>query len=273
MSITVDLAQKVKSVAEDGSATLEQSIEGLDMTSKIMGMTMTAGLKDGKLAYTMNGQAFAPPNTPAGNPFAGTTFETRLAPSGRVLETKSSLNEALKQATGGRDITQMFGLGGMQGVGMIVFPEEPLRVGSQWENKSSVPIPMLMPGPPGAPEGKMELKRVNTLKAIEQKDGHPVAIIETNIEVSMPRTEIPLPAEGGKPAASPVTIEKMTQTVAGTSRFDVTDGALQAGDYTAKVGMQMKMPTPAAAGAPRPGAGTMGMDGNFRLKADLQPQK
>jgi hypothetical protein len=271
LSMQFDLVQKVKSVDADGTATVAQTLDAMQMNYKMMGQNVVMKTQNGKLVFTMNGQPMpAPPNAQGGAQVIGQTFEAKLAPTGKVTELKGELNQQLKGLFGGQDISELFGAG-LPGLGMLVLPVEPLQIGQQWTNETSVTMPLPLPGAAGAGAvaPKIDYKIQYTLKEIQQKGARQVALIESRMEITMPHTDVPLPQGGNAPGGGTMSMDNYSQTVTGTHYFDVTDGAFRMADHNAKLGMQMKMNMPGAPGGGPTGA--MGIDGSFNMKVSVIP--
>jgi len=212
----------------------------------------------------------APPNMQGGEGVIGQSFEAKLAPTGRVSELKGQLSQQLRGMFGGQDISQLFG-SGLPGLGMLVLPTEPLQIGQQWTQETAVSLPL--PGNVAGEAGpKADYKIQYTLKEIQQKGTHQVALIDSRMEIALPHTEVPMPAPpGGNPPAQggTMSMDNFSQTVSGTHSFDVTDGAFRTSDHTTKLGMQMQMSNPGAPAGAAPG--TMGLDGSFNMKVSAGP--
>jgi hypothetical protein len=286
VTMAMEMHQRVKEVASDGTASITQQLHNLNMTNKVMGQQMVAKFEGGKFSMLVNGQPMAVPPGQGANPGEqmGRVIDMKISRRGQVLGLEGAAREALQRVFQGAQINHAFGAGTM-GAGMLVLPEAPVHVGQKWEDSQvlRVPIPTA-PGGIGGTPIEVSYRVQNTLSKVEPgaAGAGRLALIATHAEATMPETKLAAPGEANKaadgglpPGGLAMTIRDFKQTVDGTVRFDPDAGAVQGGDY--KVGLAMKMEMPfgppgaeAGAAAARP---MMSMSGDLTMKVVLLPEK
>jgi hypothetical protein len=257
MTSTYEMVQKVKSVSPEGVATVSVGFDKLDTTMAMMGMNVTSRMgAGGKIETLMNGQpmpAGAGPETVLPNPFMDMTVD----PSGKATTVNADALNSMSHLFGGQNLSSMFG-GTMPGVGGLVLPTKPIRPGESWENKWSMRMPIPLPGP-GGMAGPVPVLAANYTvvnKLVKVEDGR--AVVETMVKVTSPAgTKVAMTGMPGAPPGMSMGFEKMEQTMTGTQRFQVEEGAIDGSDFDATIAMRMAMSlpgAPTAAPAPRAAA-------------------
>lgn len=276
LQMAMEMTQRINSVAPDGTATVSQQLQTMNMTNKVMGQQMVAKFEGGKFRMLMNGQPMqVPPGQGAGAPEQmGKPIEMKLSPRGQVLGLEGAGHEALRRMLQGSQLGQVFGAGTM-GLGMLVLPEGPVKAGESWEDRQllRLPVPAMPGGPPNGVELNYRVK--NTLTRIEPAAGGAgrVAVITTDAEATMPETKIQAPAKANPPEAGlAMTMKEFKQTVNGAVRFDPDAGVLRDGDYKVNLSMKMEMPFPGAPGDEAAARPHMAMSGAVTLKVALLPE-
>lgn len=219
MNHTIETVWVVKSVAEDGTATIGQQIKRVKLE---MDMPMI-----GKFTYDSDKKE--KPDVPFGEqligPFAamvGSEFVLKMTPTGNVTVEKmpKELEDFIKKQAGG--------LGGMgfsvdqfkqmaSNIGAVL-PEKPVNPGDTWQNDVSMDLPF----------GAMKVGTKMKYEGTESRGGRSVARIGTTMDISM------------KPkAGSPFKIEVKDSKGSGTVLFDVGAGRLV--KTTQKQQMKMSM--------------------------------
>jgi hypothetical protein len=257
MNMVMEIVQKVKSVTPAGAALISFGIDKMETTTSMMGMTIAGRLgAGGKMETLMNGQPFALPNMPAStfpNPF----YEATIDPMGKIAGVNPESVQALTQLFKGQNIATMFN--GMPGMGGLFLPEKPIKPGDTWDSTYTMQMPIQMPGPGGGVAGgpaagatvPLSFAVHNKLARVENGS----AIIETQMSTSVaPGMKMALPSTPGMPPGMSMTMQKMAQSLTGTLRFRLDQGAMESGDYDARMSMQMAMGLPPGmAGAPPAG--------------------
>jgi hypothetical protein len=277
LQMTIELSQRVKDVAPDGSATLTQQLETMNMTNKVMGQQMLSKFDNGKFIITMNGQPMQLPPGAGGDAMnlAGKPVEIKLTRRGQVLAVAGAGREALARMFQGTNLGQVFGAG-TPGAGMMILPEAPVKVGESWNDKQLVTLPIPISGPPGAAPTSLQINYAvqNTLTGLEGAGAERVAVIATKADITMPETKLNVPADAQKPGAAtlPMGFRDFSQKVEATVRFDPEAGLVRSGDYNVNLGMKMDLPFAppgGAAGGPKP---QMAMDGKVTMKVAFLPE-
>jgi hypothetical protein len=247
------MVQKVKSVTPEGVATITVGFDQMESGMAFMGMNITSRMApDGKVETLMNGQpAQGAPAQTLPNPLAEMTIDS----TGKVAGISPESLQKMSQLMGGQNLSSMFG-GSMPGVGGLILPAKPVKPGESWESKMTLRMPIPMPGPAGGAAGAGPVLTANYAivnKLLRVEDGH--AIVETRITAtSPPGAKVPLNSMPGGPTGMSMAIEKMEQTLTGTQRFQIEEGALAGNDFDAKMDMRMAMGLPPGVGAPPGGA-------------------
>jgi hypothetical protein len=266
---TMELSQKIKSVTPDGAAVVSVGIDKMEMTSGMMGMNIVTRLgAGGKLETLMNGQPFALPNMPAAaipNPF----YEATIDSTGKTSGISSESAQALSQLFKGQNLALMFN--GLPGMGGLFLPEKPIKPGDTWDSTYKVQLPVQMPGPAaGAAGGAAEGATIPLSFAVHNKLArveNGSAVIETQMSAnSSPGTKMAFPGVPGNNPGMSMTLQKMSQALNGSLRFRTEQGAMESGDYDARLAMQMDVGLPpgvagAAPGAPDNGGAKQGAAG------------
>lgn len=255
LTATYEMVQKVKSVSPEGVATVSVGFDKLDTTMAMMGMNVTSRLgAGGKIETLMNGQPMpmgAGQETVLPNPF----MEMTVDPSGKATAVNPDALNSMSHLFGGQNLSGMFG-GTMPGVGGLVLPTTPVRPGESWENRWSMRMPVPLPGPGGAAGPGPVLAANYTVlnKLVKVEDGR--AVVETAVKVTAPPgAKVAMSGLPGAPPGMAMGFEKMEQTMMGTQRFLVEEGAIDGSDFDATLAMRMAMSLPAApAAAPAPRA-------------------
>jgi hypothetical protein len=277
LQMTIEMSQRVKEVAPDGSATLTQQLETMNMTNKVMGQQMLSKFENGKFTMTMNGQPMQMPPGARGDSMnlAGKPVDIKLTRRGQVLAVEGAGREALARMFQGTNLGQVFGAG-TPGAGMTILPEAPVKVGQNWNDKQMVTLPIPIPGPPGAAPTALQINYTvqNTLTGLEGAGAERVAVIATKADVTMPETKLNVPADPQKPGAAtlPMGFRDFSQKVEGTVRFDPEAGFVRSGDYNVNLGMKMDLPFPPPGGAAGGAKPQMAMDGKVTMKVALLPE-
>lgn len=276
LQMTMEISQRIKEVAPDGSATITQQLETMSMTNNVMGQQMLSKFENGKFTMSMNGQPMQMP--PGGRSdamtMAGKPVDLKITRRGQVLAVEGAGREAIARMFQGTNLGQVFG-GGTPGAGMTILPETPVKVGQSWNDKQLVNLPIPIPGPPGAPPTSLQINYAvqNTLTGLEGQGANRVAVITTKADVTMPETKINVPADPQKPGAQalPMSFRDFNQKVDGTVRFDPEAGVVRSGDYNVNLGMKMQLPfaPPGGAAGAKP---QMAMDGKMTMKVALLPE-
>jgi len=213
MDMTARATQKVTAVGEDGAGTVNQTIDGMKMDMAMLNMfKITMELENGELVLSVNGQKQAVPNMP-GIPTAKDITEPtvmKVAPTGKVLSTMGGASKFLSSVPGG-GAAQFAGFGG------LAFPAEAKAVGQSWDTRDTVQMPFGIPGQGGGGNVPVEVTTHNTLKSIDQKAGHRIAVIDTTGKVALPRG-----AKGG--GGGMFDVSAMTISFTSTSQFDLDQG-------------------------------------------------
>jgi hypothetical protein len=246
------MVQKVKSVSPEGVATITVGFDQMESGMAFMGMNITSRMApDGKVETLMNGQpAQGAPAQTLPNPLAEMTIDS----TGKVAGISPESLQKMSQLMGGQNLSSMFG-GSMPGVGGLILPAKPVKPGETWDSKMTLRMPIPMPGPAGGAAGAGPVLTANYAivnKLLRVENGH--AIVETRITAtSPPGAKVPLNTMPGGPTGMTMAIEKMEQTMTGTQRFQIEEGAVAGNDFDATMDMRMAMGLPPGLGAP-PGA-------------------
>ena len=257
MNWTMEMVQKVKSVTPDGAATISFGMDKMEMTTGMMGMSIVARLgAGGKMETLMNGQPMTLPNMPA-TTFPNPFYEATVDPMGKISGVNPDSAKALSQLFRGQNISTLFN--GMPGMGGLFLPEKPIKPGDTWDSTYSIQMPVQMPGPGGGAVGgagtgaTLPLSFAVHNKLARVENGY--AIIETQMSAnSSPGTKMTLPSAPGMPPGMSMSMEKMSQSLTGTLRFQMEQGSMESGDYDAHMMMQMAMGLPPGMAAAAPGA-------------------
>jgi hypothetical protein len=277
LQMTMDLVQRVKEVAPDGSATLTQQLETMNMTNKVMGQQMLSKFENGKFTMMMNGQPMQMPPGARGDSMnmAGKPVDLKITRRGQVLAVEGAGREALARMFQGTNLGQVFGAG-TPGAGMTILPEAPVKVGQSWDDKQLVNLPVPLPGPPGAAPTMLQINYAvqNTLARLEGEGADRVAVISTKADVTMPETKLSVPADPQKPEAPALALafRDFNQKVDATIRFDPEAGLVRSGDYNVNLGMKMDLPFAPPGGAAGGAKPQMAMDGKVTMKVALLPE-
>lgn len=287
MDMVMEMHQRIKEVAADGTATVAQQLQSMTMNNKIMGMLMVAKFEGGKFSMLMNGQPMQMPQGQGVNPAEAMkrAIDMKISRRGQVIGMEGAAREALQKLFQGAQVSHAFGSGTM-GAGMLVLPEAPLKVGQSWEEKSLMRLPApALPGAGAAAAPPTEVNYVvqNTLSKWEPGAGGTgrFAVITTRSEATMPEMTITAPkgaqkANANAPGGFAMTMRDFKQTINGTVRFDPEAGVVRDGDYKMNLGMKMEMPFGAPPGADAPAAGAkpmMAMSGDLTIKVALLSEK
>jgi hypothetical protein len=249
MKSTAIFTEKVKSVEGD-SASLIVTPLSMILDNSVMGMSIAVKMEGGKL--TMNGQEVGPDSPMA--PLAGML-------SNKPVEVRRGALGAVTPGPGVTSLNQM-----LNSSFLFQLPDHPVKIGDSWETSESGGSALGLGGGIGGGLGPklpdMQLKLTHTLKALENKGGHVVAVIET---------------KGGSGAAEGAA-DDQGQKYEGTVRFDVTAGGVQSAQYSADVKTKINLAgllSGGAGGAGLPGApdapkpenlpGAMRIDGMMKL--------
>lgn len=222
----------VESVAPDGTTVLRQVIES---------MRMNVDSPMGKLAFDSAKPASSsnPAEAAMTNVFAaliGESFLVTLSPTGvvqkvdgvsRVMdnifkkmppEAAGPLFEGMKAGLNDEAIKNMFAQSFAQ------FPERPIKPGETWENKLTIPNPVL---------GAITTTSNSTLTGLEETGGTQIAKIALKLKIERDATAAPV--------AGPMGMKTDLQPSTGDADvlFDVTKGRLQRG--TSRITMPMTM--------------------------------
>lgn len=219
---TAFFTEKVASV--DGQvASLLVTPLTMTMDTSLLGMSTVLKMERGKL--TVNGQPLPPGSNLGG-------LEGMLAgkPLSLQRNAQGQLAAVAADATG---ISQM-----LNSSFLLQLPEGPVKVGDTWETamKGAAKLPVGGPLQPQLPD--MELKLTHTLKSLETSGGKLHALIETK--------------GGATSSAGENKDAPMGQTYSGVTRFDVNQGAILSGKYSADI--KMKVPVPTGLGTAPPAA-------------------
>jgi len=282
----MEMSQRIKDVAADGTASITQQLQTMNMTNKVMGQQMVAKFEGGKFSMLMNGQPMQLPPGQGMNPGEqmGRAIDMKISRRGQVLGLEGAAREALQKVFQGAQVSHAFGSGTL-GAGMLVLPEAPIRVGQNWEDKQLLRVPV--PAGPGGPGGtpiEVSYRVQNTLSKLEPGAGGAgrLAVIATRAEATMPETKLSAPGEANKAGAGggaqpgfAMTIRDFKQTVDGTVRFDSDAGVVQGGDYKVGLAMKMEMPfgAPGAAAGAAAATPMMSMSGDLTMKVALVSEK
>jgi hypothetical protein len=227
----------------DGTGTLAWTLANMTQSYNVLGNTMVMKFANGKLANTMNGQ-------PA--PAMGVDTAQMQAQLAKPVMFRRTPRGEMTAVDGG---TAPVGAGGLGGPSLSIafLPDRPVQVGDTWETvqkvQASVPNPSAQVQIP-----EIEARFTHTLQRLESKDGKAFAIIESSGSGAAP--------EGVAGAVSG------TQNVSGTTRFDVTRGAVVSGQYTIDLGMSIPIGAGAAGAAQPPSGGVpqgMRIDGTIQM--------
>jgi hypothetical protein len=280
MKMTMEAWQRVKEVAPDGSATVTQQLQAMNMTNTVMGMNVVLKLEDGKMSMTMNGQPF--PLQPGGQgadmaALMSKGVDIRLTPRGQMIELTGAAREAVARMFQGSNISAMFG-GGTLGAGMLIMPESPVKPGESWTDKQLLRVPVQggLGGPGGAQAQLMQVDYSveNTCSRIEGDGDKRTAVIATKAKATIPETKLEFQADPKNAGAAglPVTIRSFTQNINGTVNFDLAAGYIRSGDYTVDMGMKMDLPFAPPGGAADGAKPQVAMDGKMTMKVALLPE-
>jgi hypothetical protein len=284
MDLTLEMHQRIKEVAADGTASVAQQVKSMAMNNKVMGQQMSSKFEGGKFTMLMNGQPMNLPPGQAGNPgeALNRTVEMKISRRGQVHGLEGAAREALSRVFQGAYVGHAFGTGTM-GAGMVVLPDAPVKMGQSWEDKQIVRLPA--PGMPGGGGGgapvEVNYRVQNTLTKVEPAAGGAgrLAVIATRAESTMPAMKVTPPNAANPPeGALSMTMRDFKQTVNGTVRFDPDLGIVRDGDYKVGLAVKMEMPFPAAPGAGgAAGAAAakpmMAMTGDLTMKVALLGDK
>jgi hypothetical protein len=222
-----------------GTGTLAWKLEGMSMNFNILGTNYGMTRKNGKWVSTLNGQP-APPGM--AGPGAG------AAPS---MQTSATIKRGPRGETsgpGGAAVSAGQLLGGAA-LSSSLLPDSPVKVGVSWETTQMVSPNV--PGPAGAaaPAPPIEVKFTHTLKELQRRGSNVHALIES---------------VGSGTAPEGTAGSSASQSIMGTSRFDLTRGALVGGQY--QVDLSVKAPLAALSGGAAGGAGqTLNIDGTLKM--------
>lgn len=257
MKSTAIFTEKVKSVEGDSAALIVTPISMI-LDNSVMGMSIAVKMEGGKL--TMNGQEVGPDSPMA--PLAGML-------SNKPVEVRRG---ALGELTPGPGVTSLNQM--LNSSFLFHLPDHPVKVGDSWETEESGGSALGLGGGIGGGLGpklpEMQLKLTHTLKSLENKSGHVVAVIETK----------------GVSGAAEGAADDQGQKYEGTVRFDVTAGGVQSAQYSAdvktKINLSGLLSGGAGGGGGLPGApegapkpenlpGAMRIDGMMKLNLTELP--
>jgi hypothetical protein len=264
MNGTYEWVQRVKSVSPAGAATVSLSVAKMDLTTSVMGMSIVNRLGAGrKMEMLMNGQPFgAGGDTSVPDPLT----EVQIDATGKMSGANGESARSMSRLFGGQNVTSIFS-GSMPGMGMLVFPEKPVRPGDTWDTTTEIQVSVTPPGPTGsgvgAPPGAL-VSQTATIhnKLLRVENGR--AVIETRVTTTAhPGGKTSLAGGPAVPGGMNMTIDKLNQSATGTTRLNVSQGVIEGGDFDLKVSslvnLGMPTPTPAAppagSAAPDPQAG------------------
>jgi hypothetical protein len=141
---------------------------------------------------------------------------------------------------------------------LLTLPDKPVRVGDSWETAVKAQGQLGLGGgfAPNLPD--VELKLTYTLKSLEDKGGHTLAVIETK----------------GKSGAGDAGAGEGGQNYTGTTRFDVTAGGVQSAKYIADVKLKMNLGgllggAPGGAAPPPGGVKPEGLPGSMQIDGTM----
>jgi hypothetical protein len=247
MKSTSIFTEKVKSVEGDSAALIVTPLSMI-LDNSVMGMSIAVKMEGGKL--TMNGQEVGPDSPMA--PLAGML-------SNKPVEVRRG---ALGEVTPGPGVTSLNQM--LNSSFLFHLPDHPVKIGDSWETSESGSALGLGGGIGGGLGPKLpevQLKLTHTLKSLENKGGHVVAVIETK----------------GVSGATDGAADDQGQKYEGTVRFDVTAGGVQSAQYSADVKTKINLAgllsggggglPGAPGGAPKPEnlPGAMRIDGMMKL--------
>jgi hypothetical protein len=255
-----------------GTGTLALKMDTMAMSFNAMGQQGSIKSQNGKVTTSFPG---APGGAGAMGGMPGANAEQfRALTAGKPVVLRRS---ALGATTGTEALaglpTQSFGGAGQS---VVLLPDHPVRVGESWESSTTIRPGMGGPLPPGvAPAGEVTIQMTHTLKAIQPRNGHRHAIIET----------VGTTSTGG--AAAGGEAPSFNQEIQGTTRFDLDRGAIVGAQYEGMMSMGMTLPSGGPGGADGPAApgalagGRMQIDGQLKLtlvevpapKAPARPAK
>jgi hypothetical protein len=178
MSQVMDMTWEVKSVADDGTATLHQTIDRIRME-----MTMPTGAgADFKFDSQNPEQDKVPPGI--AKTFAamvGKPFVLTVTPQGEVKDLKSpeGMVAALKGSAIGGAVTED-SLKQMISQSMMPFPAEAVSKGSTWEKSAELPAP---------PFGKQLTKTEYKFAGEETRDGKKFDKIDVTLDAKFETSE------------------------------------------------------------------------------------
>ncbi len=255
MNGTYEWVQQVKSVSPEGVATVSLSVNKMDLTTSVMGMNIVARLGAGrKMETLMNGQPLpfaAGPDAPVPNPLA----EVQIDATGKIAGAGGESARSMSRLFGGQNITSIFS-GSMPGMGMVTFPDKPVKPGDTWDTTTEIQVSVSPPGPGGvggvgSPPGALVSQTATVHnKLLRVETGR--AVIETRVTATAPpggKTSL----SGGTPAPGgmSMSIDKMEQSATGTERFNVGQGVIEGGDFDLKIASLVSLGMP----HPEPGPG------------------
>jgi len=241
--------QQVEEVADDGTATLLVTVNGMVQVS--MGGNPAPGTPASQQSNEMT--------------IPATKWRLKIAPNGRIVEMKPVTAE--KASDGKEKITpqpflqdpfQALTLGaGAMSLLPAILPDKPVKVGDSWDLTATAPLPM------GGGRILVALKGSGKLLALQQEDNRPVAITEMRLEVpelggaivkAMPLKEmgIDMQAKGG------------TKTV-GKHWLDLSQGLLMRSEVTTETQMFTLIRMPENAGG-----GVMSLQSRTTIKTTMR---
>jgi hypothetical protein len=130
-----------------------------------------------------------------------------------------------------------------------LLPDRPVKTGVSWETTQMVSPNV--PGPAGAaaPAPPIEVKFTHTLKELQKRGSSVHAIIES---------------VGSGTAPEGTAGNSASQSIMGTSRFDLTRGVLVGGQY--QIDLSVKAPLAALSGGAAGGGGqSVNIDGTLKM--------
>jgi hypothetical protein len=226
--------------ASNGTGTLAWKLEAMTMNFNILGSNFGMTRKNGKWVSTLNGQ---PAPEGVGGPGAG---------AAAAMQTSATIKRGPRGETsgpGGSTATAGQLLGGAA-LSSSLLPDRPVKVGVSWETTQMVSPNV--PGPAGAaaPAPPIEVKFTHTLKELQKRNGNVHALIESVGSGTAP--------EGAAGSSA-------SQSITGTSRFDLTRGVLAGGQY--QIDLSVKAPIAALNGGAAPGAAgqSVNIDGTLKM--------
>ncbi len=243
---TYEMVQKIKSVAPDGSATISLGLDKMEMTTGMMGMSIVARLgADGKMQTLMNGPPMTIPGAAPPTAFPNPLYETTVDPTGKMSGVTADSAKAMSQLFGGQSVAGMFN-GGMPGMAVLL-PPQAIKPGGTWNTKWDMKVPIPMPGPGGGAvggvAGTMAVSFLVQNKLAKVEEGR--AFIDTQITAAVPKgMKLDLPTGQGGFGGMSMRFEKMDQSMTGTYRFLVDQGAIEGGDLNTKIAMTMALTLP-----------------------------